>query len=248
MDCKTARLLLEFTGPRRPAELEAGDAAALESHLLGCPDCAGAARAERGADEVLGRAMRDVPVPAGLRTRLLTHLEAERDVRYRRRSQRWLGAGAAAAALVAALWLGFDSWRYHHRSQLVLENATRLLEQQCFNPTPENVELWFAQTERLATRAPGDFNYALLTYYDTADLQGQRVPLLLFTSGRFQARVYILSDRQFDLQKALAAPPVVASGCKAEVRLHPGDPHFAYLIVYTSETLEPFTENQPTTT
>jgi hypothetical protein len=241
---------LEFTGPRRPAELEVGEAAALESHLHACPDCAAVARAARSADEVLGRALRDVPVPADLRTRLLAHLDAERDARYRRRSQRWLGAAAAAAALLAALWWGYDSWRYHHRSNVVLEYATDLLDQQGLNPTPENVEHWFAHTARVSTRAPGDrmFNYALLTYYDLTDLQGQRVPLLLFTSGRYQARVYILSDRQFNLQTALATPSALASGCKAEVRPHPTDPHFAYLIVYTSETLEPFTETQPSTT
>src|SRR5947209_5969151 len=50
MDCRTARLLLEFARPRA-GELQGSDADALEGHLLACAECESLARLERLADE-----------------------------------------------------------------------------------------------------------------------------------------------------------------------------------------------------
>src|ERR1700730_9516266 len=105
MDSKNARLLLHFAPPRR-AELEAGEVEALESHLADCPDCGALAQHERRLDDHLGQAVRDVPVPPAVRSRLLAPLAVESDAWYRR----WvlLGAGfvAAAAAVVLLVWGG----------------------------------------------------------------------------------------------------------------------------------------------
>src|SRR5690242_15755148 len=114
MDCRTARLLLDYARPA-PAELPGGDAAALEGHLTACPECEALARAERQADDRLGRAVRDVPVPDGLRDRLLARLGAERRRWYPRRLT-WGGGTLAGAA--AALLLAFGLWRYFHPAQL----------------------------------------------------------------------------------------------------------------------------------
>ena len=78
MDCRTARLLLDFARPR-PAELAAEEAAALEGHLTGCPECDSLARTERQLDgddallaayrEHFGITLRHVPsrsAPPGL--------------------------------------------------------------------------------------------------------------------------------------------------------------------------------------
>src|SRR5262245_58623225 len=104
MDCRTARLLFEVAGPLRPAELEAADAENLERHLSDCAECAAAAQALGREDEVLGRAMSAVPLPPGLRGRLLTRLDAERDMHNRRQTRRWLTMGAAAAVVLIAAW------------------------------------------------------------------------------------------------------------------------------------------------
>ena len=82
MDCKTARLLSDFA---RPQDLGRADAAAFEGHIADCPECAAVVGAERRLDQRLGEAMRHVPVPEGLRGRLLDRLAAERRGWYRRR-------------------------------------------------------------------------------------------------------------------------------------------------------------------
>src|SRR5579864_8425046 len=84
MDCKTARLLLDFARPQA-VELETRDADELASHLDQCPDCGPAAHAERRLDECLGRSMRQIEVPANLRPNVLTRLHAERADWYRHR-------------------------------------------------------------------------------------------------------------------------------------------------------------------
>src|SRR5262245_35355435 len=103
MDCKNARLLLEFARPAA-AGLEGGEAAALENHLADCPECGPLAARERRLDDRLGRAERAVPVPENLRERLLNKLKVERDAWYRRTL--WRLAGGLAAAAVLALVVG----------------------------------------------------------------------------------------------------------------------------------------------
>ena len=70
MDCKTARMLIEFALPRC-GELDAQESQALDNHLRDCGECAQAARVEFDADRHVSRAMRDVPVPSGLRERTI---------------------------------------------------------------------------------------------------------------------------------------------------------------------------------
>src|SRR5262245_15097656 len=105
MDCKYARLLVEFAWPQCP-ELEAGDFEALQCHLADCPDCGPLARQDQLLDGQIGRAMRDVPVPDNLQSRLLGRLAAERDAWYRRRLVRAAGILLAAAAVVLLVWGG----------------------------------------------------------------------------------------------------------------------------------------------
>src|SRR5262245_2648331 len=101
MDCNHARLLLTFARDR--ADLDQSEAEGLEDHLSLCPDCANLAATEQRLDLALGRAMRDVPVPAGLKGRLLAAV-ARPAFSWRRR----LIAGAAiAAALLVSVAL---SW------------------------------------------------------------------------------------------------------------------------------------------
>src|SRR5262245_31330475 len=166
MDCKTARLLLLFAHPL-PAELEAGEAEALESHLAECPECGPLAQAERQSDACLGRALRDVPVPAELRQRLLTHLDAERGRWYRRRGARLL---AVAAALALVVWLGW-SW-LAQRTTIDLQAFHSDVSQQA-GARPEQVEQWFYDKYRVRTVAPADFNYALLATYHLVELEGR---------------------------------------------------------------------------
>src|SRR5262249_5113539 len=122
MDCKTARLLLEFARPCQ-AELPAEDADALDAHLTSCGDCDALARAERAGDARIGQAMRDVPVPAGLRSAILAKLSADRGGPQIRRAGWTLRIAAAAAVLFLIACLGYvwygnrarplDLWELH---------------------------------------------------------------------------------------------------------------------------------------
>ena len=102
MDCKNARMLLEFEGPLR-SELDPAEAAALHDHLEQCLACRELAEGERRLDAAMGRAMRDVPIPPALRTRLMTRLDAERDAFYKRFGMKVTAAAAVLAVLT--IWL-----------------------------------------------------------------------------------------------------------------------------------------------
>jgi hypothetical protein len=56
----------------------------------------------------------------------------------------------------------------------------------------------------------------------------------------YQARVYLLDAKQFNLEALRAAPPSQDSGCAVVFVPHPTDPRFAYLVVHNAENLNPF--------
>src|SRR5262245_62372163 len=107
MDCKAARLLLAFpqTGPDAPTGDEATE---LRDHLAVCPECDAAFRAEARIDAHIGRAMRDVPVPAGLKEQLLKRLAEEWAQAWRKRILQAVRVAVVAVFLLAAgggLWV-----------------------------------------------------------------------------------------------------------------------------------------------
>jgi hypothetical protein len=231
-----ARLLLEFSHPRA-AELDTVETEALDQHLLDCADCARSAQGEHIWDATVGSAMCQVPVPPGLRERLLGQLEREQSEDRRRRLRRLMTQGALAASLLAAVLFGWH-WRQTHPPRLDLETLAYQFFCEGANPSAEKVEEFF-QRKDWARLVPKDFNYRLLTHYYWAELQGRRVPLLLFTQGATQARVFLLSATQFDLEALQADEQVAGSGCKVEVRLAPNH-QGAQLILYSGDSLDPF--------
>lgn len=238
MDCKTARLLLVFARPAA-SELDEPELDALHAHLADCPECGPAAQAERRADDRMGRAVRAVPLPDGLRQRLHTRLAQERRTGRRRRLAWQAAAGAVAAALLLAAWLGRGVVQPR---RLNPEQAAADLVARSLNPTPETVEHWF-RGQGVEITVPADFDYAALRYYDLADLQGRQVPLLLFLHEDKRAAVYILSDRQFDLTALDRSLPLAGSGYNVELR-PVADPRLRYLVVYTGGSLVPFLERR----
>jgi hypothetical protein len=237
MDCKTARLLIDLAGFRQTSDFDAAELRAFHTHLDECPDCAVLARSERAIDDRLTRAMRAVPLPEGLHDRLLAGLAVEATSRGRR-PLRWFG-GAAAAAVVLAASLGW--WGHHKPVHLDVDAAAATVAAQLVNPSPELVDDWLRSHGFASVAVPRDFNFALLTYCGTEELQGQRVPMLLFTTpGNEHARVYLLSTRQFDLAEAQNQPVDVSVGCRAEVRPDADDPRSGSLVIFTGESLQPF--------
>lgn len=242
MDCRTAQILMELFRPGT-AELEPSEAEALDRHLADCPACAQNAGHERQSDDQLKTAMRNVSIPAGLPGRLSARLDAMQVAEKRRRLRRIAGSLAAAAAVLLAVFLGMD-WQRKHPPAVDLDDLRSCFNAEVANPS-EGVQKWL-QENKLRTPPPEDFEYHFLAHYYLADLQGKRVPLLLFVrakdaSSPDQARVYLLSAEQFDLNAlALNSQDVESVGCKVEVLFHPTDRRYAYLVVYTGDSLEPF--------
>jgi hypothetical protein len=240
MDCNTARLLLEFAR-RRAAELDAAERAALDNHLLHCRSCAALAGAERRADEALGRAMRAVEVPPGLKKMILDRAAAAREDAERRRFKRRLRAMAAAAALLlcgGAIWY----WVSLPRVLDLVAFRQDVHDQEISPRDRETLTAAFKSQFGIDTVLPDDLNYLLLTGIAVGKVQGQTVPLLFFNrTGRegenAYALVYVLSDRQFDL-KGVAATDPDPQGYrhKVDVVVHPNG-RYAYLIVYTGNDL-----------
>jgi predicted anti-sigma-YlaC factor YlaD len=249
MDCRTARHLLEFTRPGG-ADLDRADQADLERHLADCPDCDGLARAERRADDHLGRAVRDVPVPHGLRERLLRRLAEEREAWYRRWLARGLRTAAAAAAVVLIAWFALTSWRKHHLPRYDEATlASAVLEQHSVAPPNRDDAEAFFRDKGFLTAAPAEFDYRYLFGYHIqddfrigGDSRRHRVPCLEFVridEGRQTAqlaRVYVLLGDRFNL-RGLPEEYKSPSGDRYRVQVwHRGK--YAYVVVYTGSDLE----------
>jgi hypothetical protein len=238
MDCKTARLLLDFFRPQAP-DLAADDARDLERHLSGCPDCHALTRAERDADAALSKAMRDVAVPEGLRDRLVGRLRTDR----RAANLRTLGWTARGAAVAAAVLLGgFFVWGWFQTHPPALHVGALLDEAyaQDVSPRPDWVEEWFLTRHDVRMTAPQAFDYTWLAHYGLREVQGKPVPELVFLRDGTRARVFVLSAKQFDLGKLPPDPSEFDSaGFHVEVRRDPERPDTAFLIVWTGDSLEP---------
>jgi hypothetical protein len=244
MDCKNARLLLEFLHPGS-AELDRDDAAALHQHLAECPDCAAQAREERRGDEHLGRAVRAVPVPDGLRERLLKRLTDDRDARYRR----WLVRGVAVAAALAALWVGGLVW--FNRLPAVTSETVRRIADRRRTLSRDEVIQRFKQEFGVNVNAPDQFKYDLLDSYGLKILEGRPVPYLLFFSRGDRgdprapppalAHVYVLSGHQFDLDETMRNIGAPSPGIHFNISVDfSHDRDAIYLILYTGNDLKPF--------
>jgi hypothetical protein len=239
MDCKTARLLLDFVRPGTP-ELEAAEVGALDGHLAHCPECDTLARQERRAEAALGKAMRQVEVPDGLRAQFLARLEAERGDWYRHRFGHGVRAVLAVAACVLVVW-GLWWWYQPGRQAVDLEvfYGSRAVAQ----PAREDVAASF---RRLGVDAPlPDFNYAYLSSYGVTELPGhpgKKSPYLEFVDRqdrRNRVCVYIVSDREFDLKDLPQGPQDSLSGSEFTLTVvgRPGTP-YAYLILHTGKDFD----------
>src|SRR5882762_5979059 len=121
MDCKTARLLIEFFRPVA-SELNASEAEALEQHLAECTECGRFAQAERAWESRVARMVQDVPVPARLHERLQAGLEQQRAQWRRQSTGRALAGAAVAATLFLVVAFGWY-WKRTHPPRLDLEQV-----------------------------------------------------------------------------------------------------------------------------
>jgi hypothetical protein len=241
MDCRTARMLLDFSRPNS-GDLESDDAEALDAHLADCTSCGRLAAAERRLDDRLQRAMNHVEIPADLRQRLLDRLDADRADRQRRRAGQIVRLAALAAAILLAV-VGWHVWRQAHLPRLTPEAIEASVPQPTSAPSLEEVQAAFKRMG-VTMAPPSGLNYTKLVAFGLTDFQGEQVPLLLFAHDddlrnvHARALVYVLSAREFDL-KTLPTERQFPLGSvyKVEIVERPGG-RFVYVFVFTGESLD----------
>jgi hypothetical protein len=196
MDCTTVRLLLECARPNA-AELDAAEADALERHLAGCPACDRLASDQRRTDDTLGRALRQVEVPSGLREQIFHRLDRDRAEWQRRRFGRALSWVAAAAAVLLVIWGG---WRW------LAARPTRLDPDYTWHQANErqsNKAMVEEAYRRLdVPMASPDLNFVLLIAYGLGEVPGypgRVVPQLVFHHQAQDAVVYVIDTQRFGL-------------------------------------------------
>jgi hypothetical protein len=229
MDCKTAHLLAEVRG-NRDTELPAEDASHLDLHLRNCADCQRLRLIEEKVDAPVVRAMRAVPVPPGLKTRILDRMATQRGAVYRKRL--FYVASAAAAVLVA---VGILTWRSPQPEKLDLNVLIR------FEDPKEKAERWLLE-QGIAYNPPVPLNPRLLAFHYMKTIQGKQVPTLVYSAGGLFAEVFVIRAGDFDL----AALRDGSGGSSPEgyhVEIHrdstqPGK--LVYVILFKGDSLEPF--------
>lgn len=232
MDCKTARYLLDFARPQGN-DLDAADRAALNAHLAICSECDSLARAERQLDEHIGKAIRDVPVPAGLKDRLLTRLRRQRDEWWMEGLKRTARYAAVAAALVLIVW-GVFLYKINNPPTLSADKLENELLGTFVLSPPSHDDAQKA----LKVSLPTEFDYRYLAEYGFATLQEREVPYLRFIRWTPQntvaqyAVVYLLTDKKFNLSD-LPSLHRDAGGYRVKVEIRKPRENYAYAIVYT---------------
>lgn len=245
MDCIHARLVMVLHS-RQSQELDADARAALEQHLEVCADCLAWSNQESRVDEAIGAAVRAVPAPAALPSKILHQLEQRRP--WRRGP--WISA--AAACLLMSMSIGGYVW-FSEKPELTMTDIQVAISIQ-ESATPYDVEQYFADRS-MPIKVPEDFRFEFYQGHSIADVQGHKVPCIDFFSQNDQqsnaalARVYVVAKDRFqveDIIAALKAGPIVMSKHRIEARDFPDHPAYVYVIVYTGSTSQPFFIARPT--
>jgi hypothetical protein len=230
MDCNAARALFPLAS--HPPDAPTGpEAASLRDHLATCAECDALFRAELRLDAHLGRAMRDVPVPAALKQQILARLDAQRAEQWRQRlwhSTRGLAVAAALLVSVGGLWwwLSLPRNSFDGQESHVAFNITR--------PTNQEAASTALHQLGFANCGPEFVRYEHCISVGDGELPGypgQRAPRLVFVGPREHAIVIGVDSRRYKVQSADFAE----NGYKyrGEV-VHSGD-RWAYLVLYTGE-------------
>jgi hypothetical protein len=191
MNCDQARLLLPFARAQAN-ELDAADQDALNIHLSACGSCGPYARGQHALDARLAQAMKAVPVPVGLRERLLTRLGNERGAYYRT----WLLRGVAAAAAVVLVFAAIAYFRPSPPASLLdpRELAGRIDSPRSFDPGSVNEWMSNYKVQMPAELRDGwDFQYVTAAY--VTRYGGRDVPTLEFRKGDTFAVVLVVRRR-----------------------------------------------------
>lgn len=239
MDCKAARFLLSFpaTGPDALAGPEAAE---LRDHLDVCGECDALARNEARLDQHLGKAMRDVPVPSGLKQQVLARLDADRAETLRTRLLTYARPVAAAAAVLLLVCGTYWLWDFSTKPHIDASDVAV-----AYNVSPPNNADTVNQTfAALGFRdcEPDFVNYAFLASATAEQLPNyprRKVPCLVFARHNQRVIIYVLPRRE-----VYPEPQPLEAGYRYKVELvrperpdddRPDKSRWAYIVLYTGE-------------
>ncbi len=239
MDCKTARMLVDFARPHA-SELDPSETQSLDEHLGSCADCGRLAQRERRLDAHLALAMRAVPIPIDLKERLQTRLLNERNQVYRRQIVRWATAAAAAVLIGLGIWHLLPA-RDQAPRPILLGN---LIASQQPPPRQANeMNNYFARQDALVGEVPDtlvkelekEINFDLVQAGSVQRLGGFTFPTLHLKRDQSCARLILLPKGSYaateanDLQQEQKKYP---AGSKRYVFGSPGvDAYIALLVI-----------------
>lgn len=228
MQCDDARRLLPFVRPGT-GELDESERTALDTHLSGCPECSQHYRTESEAETAIGRAVRDVLVPADLRHRLERTLDAARYAWWRFRL-----LGAAAVIFTTLLVAGATN-RMTRPTLDAYAIAEATYEQMGHWRTADDARLvaddWLRQQDQRLS-APPDFDYTKLAFVGRTDFGGlMSVPTLTLVRGDFTARVHFVRAAAFKGLGDVAEQPIDRGQCTVSVRRYDELPGWLVIVV-----------------
>lgn len=242
MNCRIAQLWLSLYRSSGPDELPTEERTWLEAHLKECPNCAKAFERQQQFDQTVSQAMMAVPIPSDLRGNLMKLVVVRRNSMLQRTVYRSLGVAASLLIAVGMVW-GIDRVT---RPTIDTDSLATTLTRELNDPE-RAVETWLTE-QKLPPRLPLAFDYRAYDMHGTAKLQGENVPFISFRIWRDGlqrpdlCRVYIIRRSQFkmdelrDSQQSFVTIQTMAS-----------DEDVAYLIMFTSQTIEPFLLNEQQT-
>jgi Putative zinc-finger len=241
VDCNTARMLVTFFG-RQGSELAPEDAADLDAHLAGCPKCSELVKFERAFDDRVGKAMLAVPVPAGLKGKLLDGAAAARGGWYREKAY----AVAGLAACVLATVVGVVA--YQMATAPVLTATEIVAEADDRVPNRARMVEDVLGKRGLTFSPERPFDLIQLEKAGIEPFQGRDVPFLYFVNGAKNARatVYVVRKTDFDWSKLPRDGSSVPSvyGYQVAVLNDTRRKDVAYVVVFTGAGLELFLEER----
>ncbi len=188
MDCHDARLLLTLQR-REPDALDAVERDALQRHVSGCSACQTWNQGETRFDSAVTTAIKNVPLPMGLKNKIAVRLHASPAPR----GKAWI---ATAAAVLLAVGIGTGAYVWLQPASV---NPYEFI---AFDqPRDEESVREFFASQKHSMTAPPQFDYGYLLRCEFAYFRGKRVPRLTFQSehnGRtVTAHVYCLPKNQF---------------------------------------------------
>lgn len=239
MECRDAQFYLRLkrhAGAPGTDELGPEVQGALAEHCAACPACAADSRAASNFDRALAAAMNDVPVPAGLRERLLANT-GEKAARVAR--SRVARAGVLALAASVLVLIGFGAYGLA-RPVVDTDGIANAADLQSHDP--ETATRAFLERNGAPPALPLPFDYALHVFNGYERVGGRDVPVVVFRSpdpaDRGTAVVYVFEhDGRFNLKHLREAQ---VSGSRVVVYGQGAQRGFTYVVLTTNLDVQRF--------